>query len=215
MNFVEIKNNSKSFGDHIIFDDVSLSIDQGQCVGFIGENGVGKSVLFKMIAGLVEADKGQIYVKDQLVGRNENFPTNIGFFVNQPSFVDIFDGFENLKLLAEIKNSIDDKKIRDTMIAVGLDPDNKTKFKSYSTGMKQKLAIAQAIMEDQDLVLLDEPFNALDTKSNLEIINVINKLKEEDKTIFLTSHQEEYLRKLCNEIYLFNDNKIKRIDNKI
>lgn len=215
MNFVEIKNISKSFGDHIIFDDVSLSIDQGQCVGFIGENGVGKSVLFKMIAGLVEADKGQIYVKDQLVGRNENFPTNIGFFVNQPSFVDIFDGFENLKLLAEIKNSIDDKKIRDTMIAVGLDPYNKTKFKSYSTGMKQKLAIAQAIMEDQDLVLLDEPFNALDTKSNLEIINVINKLKEEDKTIFLTSHQEEYLRKLCNEIYLFNDNKIKRIDNKI
>ncbi|MDU0894078.1 Fluoroquinolones export ATP-binding protein Rv2688c/MT2762 [Anaerococcus octavius] len=215
MNFVEIKNISKSFGDHIIFDDVSLSIDQGQCVGFIGENGVGKSVLFKMIAGLVEADKGQIYVKDQLVGRNENFPTNIGFFVNQPSFVDIFDGFENLKLLAEIKNSIDDKKIRDTMIAVGLDPDNKTKFKSYSTGMKQKLAIAQAIMEDQDLVLLDEPFNALDTKSNLEIINVINKLKEEDKTIFLTSHQEEYLRKLCNEIYLVNDNKIKRIDNKI
>lgn len=214
MNFVEIKNIGKSFGDHIIFDDVSLSIDQGQCVGFIGENGVGKSVLFKMIAGLVEADKGQIYVKDQLVGRNENFPTNIGFFVNQPSFVDIFDGFENLKLLAEIKNSIDDKKIRDTMIAVGLDPDNKTKFKSYSTGMKQKLAIAQAIMEDQDLVLLDEPFNALDTKSNLEIINVINKLKE-DKTIFLTSHQEEYLRKLCNEIYLFNDNKIKRIDNKI
>lgn len=215
MNFVEIKNISKSFGDHIIFDDVSLSIDQGQCVGFIGENGVGKSVLFKMISGLVEADKGQIYVKDQLVGRNENFPTNIGFFVNQPSFVDIFDGFENLKLLAEIKNSIDDKKIRDTMIAVGLDPDNKTKFKSYSTGMKQKLAIAQAIMEDQDLVLLDEPFNALDTKSNLEIINVINKLKEEDKTIFLTSHQEEYLRKLCNEIYLVNDNKIKRIDNKI
>ncbi|WP_394264480.1 ABC transporter ATP-binding protein [Anaerococcus octavius] len=215
MNFVEIKNISKSFGDHIIFDDVSLSIDQGQCVGFIGENGVGKSVLFKMIAGLIEADKGQIYVKYQLVGRNENFPTNIGFFVNQPSFVDIFDGFENLKLLAEIKNSIDDKKIRDTMIAVGLDPDNKTKFKSYSTGMKQKLAIAQAIMEDQDLVLLDEPFNALDTKSNLEIINVINKLKEEDKTIFLTSHQEEYLRKLCNEIYLVNDNKIKRIDNKI
>jgi len=215
MNFVEIKNISKSFGDHIIFDDVSLSIDQGQCVGFIGENGVGKSVLFKMIAGLIEADKGQIYVKDQLVGRNENFPTNIGFFVNQPSFVDIFDGVENLKLLAEIKNSIDDKKIRDTMIAVGLDPDNKTKFKSYSTGMKQKLAIAQAIMEDQDLVLLDEPFNALDTKSNLEIINVINKLKEEDKTIFLTSHQEEYLRKLCNEIYLVNDNKIKRIDNKI
>lgn len=154
-------------------------------------------------------------LRDQLVGRNENFPTNIGFFVNQPSFVDIFDGFENLKLLAEIKNSIDDKKIRDTMIAVGLDPDNKTKFKSYSTGMKQKLAIAQAIMEDQDLVLLDEPFNALDTKSNLEIINVINKLKEEDKTIFLTSHQEEYLRKLCNEIYLVNDNKIKRIDNKI
>lgn len=215
MKVVEIKNLSKRFGDNIIFDDVSLSIDQGQCVGFIGENGVGKSVLFKMIAGLVEADKGQIYVKDQLVGRNENFPTNIGFFVNQPSFVDIFDGFENLKLLAEIKNSIDDKKIRDTMIAVGLDPDNKTKFKSYSTGMKQKLAIAQAIMEDQDLVLLDEPFNALDTKSNLEIINVINKLKEEDKTIFLTSHQEEYLRKLCNEIYLFNDNKIKRIDNKI
>lgn len=215
MKIVEIKNVSKRFGDNIIFDDVSLSIDQGQCVGFIGENGVGKSVLFKMIAGLVEADKGQIYVKDQLVGRNENFPTNIGFFVNQPSFVDIFDGFENLKLLAEIKNSIDDKKIRDTMIAVGLDPDNKTKFKSYSTGMKQKLAIAQAIMEDQDLVLLDEPFNALDTKSNLEIINVINKLKEEDKTIFLTSHQEEYLRKLCNEIYLVNDNKIKRIDNKI
>lgn len=215
MKIVEIKNVSKRFGDNIIFDDVSLSIEQGNCVGFVGENGAGKSVLFKMIAGLMNADRGEIYVRDQLVDRDKNFPKDLGFFVNQPSFVDIFDGFENLKLLAEIKNSIDDKKIRDTMIAVGLDPDNKTKFKSYSTGMKQKLAIAQAIMEDQDLVLLDEPFNALDTKSNLEIINVINKLKEEDKTIFLTSHQEEYLRKLCNEIYLVNDNKIKRIDNKI
>lgn len=215
MKIVEIKNVSKRFGDNIIFDDVSLSIEQGNCVGFVGENGAGKSVLFKMIAGLMNADRGEIYVRDQLVDRDKNFPKDLGFFVNQPSFVDIFDGFENLKLLAEINNKIDDKKIRDTMIAVGLDPDNKTKFKSYSTGMKQKLAIAQAIMEDQDLVLLDEPFNALDTKSNLEIINVINKLKEEDKTIFLTSHQEEYLRKLCNEIYLVNDNKIKRIDNKI
>lgn len=215
MKIVEIKNVSKRFGDNIIFDDVSLSIEQGSCVGFVGENGAGKSVLFKMIAGLMNADRGEIYVRDQLVDRDKNFPKDLGFFVNQPSFVDIFDGFENLKLLAEINNKIDDKKIRDTMIAVGLDPDNKTKFKSYSTGMKQKLAIAQAIMEDQDLVLLDEPFNALDTKSNLEIINVINKLKEEDKTIFLTSHQEEYLRKLCNEIYLVNDNKIKRIDNKI
>lgn len=103
MNFVEIKNISKSFGDHIIFDDVSLSIDQGQCVGFIGENGVGKSVLFKMIAGLVEADKGQIYVKDQLVGRNENFPTNIGFFVNQPSFVDILMDLKILNFLLKLK----------------------------------------------------------------------------------------------------------------
>ncbi len=212
MKVIEINNVSKCFGSNILFQNISLSIEKGTCVGFMGENGVGKSVLFKMIAGLVDADSGEIFVDNKLVGKDKNFPTNIGFFVNNPSFVDIFDGYNNLKMLAEINNKIDNEKIRDTMRLVGLDPDNKTKFKNYSTGMKQKLGIAQAIMEDQDLIILDEPFNTLDTNSNIEIKKLIKDLKKQNKTILLTSHQEEYLRELCDEIYIIEEKNIRQSD---
>ena len=205
MNIIEIINVNKNYGNKIIFKDIDLSIKEGQCIGIMGENGVGKSVLFKMIAGIEDVSSGKILVRNKVVGKDKNFPTNIGIFINQPNFVDIYSGFKNLKLLAEINNKIDDIKITDTMTKLNLNPYDKTKVKNYSTGMKQKLGIAQAIMENQDVILLDEPFNALDSDSNFRVIEIIKELKNEGKTIMLTSHQQDYLNVLCDDLYLVKD----------
>lgn len=132
----------------------------------------------------------------------------MGLLVNQPGYIEFYDGFTNLKLLADIQNKIDDETIKESMKNVRLEPESKVKVKNYSTGMKQKLGIAQAIMENQDLIYLDEPFNALDFQTNVEVLEILSRLKKEGKTILLTSHQQEYLDKVCDEIYIILNRKI-------
>lgn len=204
---IELKNVSKRFKEKKIYEDVSLRIEQGSCVGFIGENGCGKSVLFQLISGLLPPDSGSVTVEGELLGDHRDFPENMGILINEPGYIEYFSGFKNLKLLAEIKNIIDDEKIRATMKLVGLDPNDKTPVKKYSMGMKQKLGIAQAIMEDQSIVILDEPYNALDFKTNREITELLKKLKEQGRTILLTSHQHEYLTKLCDSLFCIHEKK--------
>ena len=161
--YIEVKNVSKSFGGKAILQDVSLSIEQGTAVGLVGANGSGKSVLFKILCGFEKPDRGSVYVRGKQLGKNgRDFPESLGVFINSPGFIGIYSGFQNLKFLADIQGKIGEKEIRQAMSKVGLDPDNKTKVDNYSLGMKQKLGIAQAIMEGQDSLILDEPFNALD-----------------------------------------------------
>jgi ABC-2 type transport system ATP-binding protein len=201
MSIIEFKDVSKTFKTKVLYNNVNLVVEKGDCIGLVGANGSGKSVLFKLIAGLEQADTGSITVKGKPVGHNFDFPSGLGLFVNQPGYIEYYDGLTNLKMLAEIKNIIDEELIRTYMKKVGLDPEDKTKVKNYSEGMKQKLGIAQAIMEDQDLILLDEPFNALDFKTNNEVMELLFNLKNEGKTLILTSHQHEYLERLCDRIY--------------
>ncbi len=205
---IRLENVSKAFGDRTIYKDVSLEIFKGMTVGFVGGNGSGKSVLFQLLTGLLPCDSGKVTVNGDTLGDQVDFPSNVGILINDPGYIEYISGYSNLKLLAEINNKISDKEIKESMKMVGLDSEDKTPVKKYSMGMKQKLGIAQAIMEEQTIVILDEPYNALDYKTNHEITEILERLKKEGKTILLTSHQHEYLEKLCDLIYCIHENKI-------
>lgn len=208
---IKVENLTKSFKGQTLLENVNLNIKKGHTVGIVGPNGSGKSILFKMVAGFIKPDKGNVFVRNQKIGQDVDFPNNTGALINDPGYISIYNGFKNLKFLASIKNNISDTKIRETLELVGLDPDNKSKVKVYSMGMKKKLGIAQAIMEDQDIVILDEPFNALDLKSYKDIKDIIRNQQQLGRTILLTSHNQSDLEELCDEIYIIIDNKLEKM----
>lgn len=213
--FIKLEHVSKSFGQKKILKDISFAVAQGQTVGLVGANGSGKSVLFKILCGFEKPDKGKVFVGGKHLGKGHDFPENVGVFINSPGFIGIYDGFKNLKFLADIKANIGDEQIKEAMCKVGLDPDNKTKVDNYSLGMKQKLGIAQAIMENQDILVLDEPFNALDYRTYEDIKGIIRELKAEGKTIFLTSHHYEDIEQLCDQVYTIENCKLMPITEEI
>lgn len=205
---IEVKNVSKQFGGQPVLEDVSLAIDYGTTVGLVGANGSGKSVLFKTICGMVKPDSGSIIVEGVTLGGKIDFPSNMGVFINSPGFIGIYNGFRNLKFLANIRGVINDNQIREAMRKVGLDPDNKTKVDNYSLGMKQELGLAQAIMENQEILVLDEPFNALDFQTYNDVKEIVRLLQAEGKTILLTSHNYDDIEQLCDAVYIIDDKKV-------
>lgn len=205
---IELYNVSKSFKNHEIFKNVNLCVFEGEIVGFIGQNGTGKSVLFKLISGIYRPDSGVIKVNNQVLGSDCDFPDGIGILIDNPGFIDIYTGFQNLKYLASIKNEINDDEIKKAMEIVGLDYNNKTRVKNYSLGMKQKLAIAQAIMEKQKILILDEPFNALDDNSHKNMLELMKKFNSEGKTILITSHNANDIELLCSRKFTIKDRTI-------
>jgi ABC-2 type transport system ATP-binding protein len=203
--FVKVQNVSKQFGRKVL-RDVSFTVAQGETIGLVGANGSGKSVLFKILCGFETPDSGKVYVREKLLGKGgRDFPENMGVFINSPGFIGIYSGFQNLKFLAAIQGKIGNKEIQNAMEKVGLDPGNKTKVDNYSLGMKQKLGLAQAIMEGQDILVLDEPFNALDIKTYEDVKSIIRMLTAEGKTIFLTSHHYKDIEQLCSRIYTIDN----------
>ena len=212
MSIIELKNVSKSFKGVILFESLNLSIDKGKIYGFVGPNGSGKSVLFKMICGFIFPEEGTIFVNNQEIGNSKNrFPKNVGIILENPGYIANKSGFENLKDLSLIRNKISDSTIKKTMEVVGLKPDSKQSVKNYSLGMKQKLAIAQAIMENQDILIMDEPFNALDEDSVIKTRSLLRSLKAEGKTILLTSHNNDDINSLCDYVFRINNRKIEQI----
>ncbi len=206
---ISIQNVSKAFQGKVLYENINLEIEKGTCIGFVGSNGVGKSVLFSMICGLLPTSAGSIHVRGTAVGGKDGvFADSVGILINSPGYIDYYSGYYNLKLLANIKGTTSDDKIKESMHICGLDPNNKTPVKKYSMGMKQKLGIAQAIMEDQEILLLDEAFNSLDFTTNRELTKLIKILKMQGKTILLTSHQHEYLEKLCDQILLIHEKQL-------
>lgn len=208
MSIIRLENISKSFKNNKLYEKVDFEVNACECVGLVGANGSGKSVLFQMIMGILKQDEGSIYVRDKLVDGEVAFPENVGILVNQPGYISNLTGLANLMILAEIRNLVDETHIRSVMERVGLDPDNKTKVKHYSTGMKQKLGISQAIMENQDIVLLDEPFNGLDYETTGEVLKILRGLKNSGITLVLTSHQQDLLEKVCDRMYLISGQRI-------
>ena len=187
---------SKSFSGRRVLSDVSLDVEKGSTVGIVGANGSGKSVLFNIICGFLTPDSGQVYVRGQALGKGRDFPENVGVLINSPGFIGLNTGLQNLRYLAGIRGVAGEKEIRSAMQKTGLDPEDKTKVEHYSMGMKQKLGIAQAIMEDQDILILDEPFNALDYKTYNDTKEIIRILQAEGRTILMTSHNYDDLETL-------------------
>lgn len=207
---ITLKNVGKKFKNNIILSDVNMEFEEDKIYGIVGPNGSGKSVLLKMICGFYETSFGQILFDDVDEIKKYGFPKNMRVMIENPMFLSDISGFDNLKLLADIQGKIDENRIIDTMKMVGLDPYDDKKFSSYSLGMKQKLNIAQVLMENPKIIILDEPFNALDEKSSKEIRRIFIDEKKKGKIIILATHIKEDINSLCDEIYLVENCTIKK-----
>lgn len=211
MEVIKIVNASKEFQGVTVLDSINVSFNQGTIYGLIGRNGSGKSMLMKCICGFVPLSAGDIYINNRKVGKTGDSTTGIGILIESPGFLPYYSGLQNLKFLADISNSASLEQIKHSIKSVGLDPDSKKKVGKYSLGMKQRLGIAQAIMEDPDILLLDEPFNGLDNKGVQEMREFFKSLKKENKTIIIASHSEEDISILCDNVYQMDRGKIEQL----
>ncbi len=192
---------SKAFGKEQVLTDVNLSIPAGRIYGIAGNNGSGKTVLMKCICGFMRPDKGRIFVGGRQVGRECDFPDSLGVIIETPGFLPNVSGYKNLKILASLKGKIGRKEIMETLERVGLNPSMKKPVAKYSLGMRQRLGIAQAIMEDPDVLILDEPFNGLDKGGAAQMRELIKELKAQGKAILLASHNAQDMETLCDEVH--------------
>lgn len=190
----------KSFGKEEILHGIDRTFEAGKIHGIVGNNGSGKTVLMKCICGFLIPDEGHVRVNGKEVGKDIDFPENMGIIIETPGFLPGVTGLKNLKLLASLRGLADEKKVRQTIERVGLDPDLKKPVSKYSLGMRQRLGIAQAIMEDPSLLILDEPFNGLDKHGVAEIRQLIRELRTEGKTILLASHNQTDIDELCDTV---------------
>lgn len=207
---VVFKNYNKLIKKKEILTDINLTFESGKIYGLHGHNGSGKTMLLRAICGLILPTSGSVTVDGKTVGKDIEFPDSVGVIIENMSLIPEYTGFKNLQLLAEIKKKIGDSEIRDTLISVGLDPDDKRKVKEYSLGMKQKLNFAQAIMEKPELLLLDEPTNAMDVQTVEKVRSILVEMKEKGTLIIIASHNKEDLDALCDEFIDICDGKIQK-----
>ena len=197
---ISVQHVYKDFGEENVLKDVTHDFEAGKIHGIVGNNGSGKTVLFKCICGFLLPTRGSIFVDYEQVGKDMDFPEDMGIIIETPGFLPALTGFKNLQLLASLRRKIGDKEIRQTIKQVGLDPDMKKHVAKYSLGMRQRLGIAQAIMEDPSLLILDEPFNGLDKQGVRDMRVLIKGLREKGKTILLASHNAGDIDELCDTV---------------
>ena len=185
---IKLENVSKRFKNENVLNGISYSFESGKIYSIVGRNGSGKSVLLKIIAGLYLQDKGKVLFDNKNYNMINEIPDNLGIVIEQPSFINDLTGLENLKLLASIRNVATERDIVESLETVNLKDDMNKKYSKYSLGMRQKLSIAQAIMEHQKVILLDEPFNGIDRQSVVAIKEYLKRVKNEDKLIIITTH---------------------------
>lgn len=200
---IKLVNVGKKFQDNVVLDNVNLTFENSKIYGLSGRNGSGKSVLLKLITGLYLPTTGEITWNNKNLNMNKSFPENMGALIEKPNFFTNLTGYENLKLLAKIQNKISEDDIIKALEIVDLIPEKDKIYAKYSLGMKQKLGISQAIMENPEFLILDEPFNGIEENSVKKIKKYLLNLKKEGKTIILSSHIKEDLEELCDEIILF------------
>ena len=211
MNIIDVKNVNLTLGKTQILKDINVSFEQGKIHGLIGRNGSGKTMLMKCICGFIKPTSGEITVDGKRVGRDVDFPKNMGIIIETPGFIPYYSGYKNLKLLAGLNNRIGKKEIMQSMEQVGLDPKLKRHVRKYSLGMRQRLGLAQAIMENPDLLILDEPFNGLDKDGVKDMREYLLSYKEQGKTILICSHSAEDISVLCETVHEMDKGVISKI----
>lgn len=198
---IEVQNVVKRFRDQVVLKNVSISFEKGQIHGIVGRNGSGKTVLFKCICGLMHPEEGVFFVNGKRVGRDVDMPEDIGAIIEAPGFLPNYSGYKNLRFLANIRRKIGKEEILNVLKTVGLDPESRKHVGKYSLGMRQRLGIAQAIMEDPEILILDEPMNGLDNAGVQDIRALLLELKAQGKTILLASHNHEDIAALCDTVH--------------
>ncbi|WP_449036351.1 ABC transporter ATP-binding protein [Peptostreptococcus stomatis] len=211
MSFIEIKNVCKRIKGKYILKDINLNIEKGKIYGFVGHNGCGKTMLFRAICNFINITEGEIIINGSKIGYSKDYPIGLGVIIEYPGFIESYTGYKNLEYLASINNIVGKEEIYNVLKEVGLFDNKDEKVRKYSLGMKQKLGIAQAIMENQELIVFDEPINALDDDSIIMFRNIIKRKKEEGKTILISSHNKEHLEDLFDYTVKMNNGSIKEV----
>ena len=211
--YVEIEALTKIIDKNKVLDDVSLAMDKGKIYGIKGKNGSGKTMLLRAICGLIKPTEGLVRVSGKQIGKDVTFPDSVGVLIENPGFIPSLSGYDNLKMLADIKGLIGKEEIEAVMEKVGLEKSCvKKKYKTYSLGMKQKLGIAAAIMESPELILLDEPTNALDEESVRKLLDILKEEKKRGACIILASHDMEELTLLSDIIFIMEEGRVRKAE---
>lgn len=205
---IKISHVSKTIKNNPVIKDISMELQSGAVYGFKGINGSGKTMLMRLISGLIRPTQGEISMNGKILGKDISFPNSIGVFLENPAFLDAYSGFNNLKLLASIKSVASDDDIRNTLLRVGLDPDSNKKYKKYSLGMKQRLSIAAAIMEKPEIVILDEPTNSLDEDGVDLVKHIVRNEKERGALVVVSCHDEGILKGMSDEMFLLEQGRL-------
>lgn len=211
MNIIDVRNVFLTLGKTEILKDISVSFECGKIHGLIGRNGSGKTMLMKCICGFVKPNSGEITVDGKRVGKDCDFPQSMGVIIETPAFIPYYSGYKNLKLLAELRGKIGGEEIKNTMHRVGLAPEIKRPVRKYSLGMRQRLGLAQAIMENPDLLILDEPMNGLDKEGVQDMRQYLLELKSQGKTILIASHSAEDIDTLCDTVCEMDKGKLQKV----
>ena len=211
MAFIELNNVEKKIKNSYVLKNINLKIEKGKVYGFIGHNGSGKTMLFRAICNFINITSGEIRINDVLIKSNTEYPIRLGAMIEYPGFIESYSGYKNLKYLSEINNIINDEEINKVLREVGLYEKKDEMVKRYSLGMKQKLGIAQAIMENPDLIIFDEPINALDDNSVKIFRDIITSLKNDNKTILIASHNMEKLKNLFDYVVEMSNGEVIRV----
>ncbi len=205
---IKAHNVSKKINGNLIVDNINITLESGNIYGFIGANGSGKTMLLRLLTGLIIPTEGDISVDGKILHKDISFPPNTGLFIDKPEFIPYLNGFDNLWMLAEIRHKIKKDTVREWMNFFELDPSSKKWVRKYSQGMKQKLGIIQAIMEDPDFLVLDESFNALDEASVNKLREVLADFRKKEKLIVITSHNNEDIEMLCDKTFKISGGRI-------
>lgn len=206
--YIKITDVNKTIKKAPILRDINLEFTGGKVYGLRGKNGSGKTMLMRAICGLITPDSGIIDINGKILGKDISFPESIGVLIENPAFIGNYTGFKNLNVLASIQNRIGDEQIRKALEDIGLDPDDKRTYRKYSLGMKQKLGIAAAVMENPDIIILDEPINALDDVSVEKVHDILEEQKKRGAVIIIACHDKEELDQLSDEIIEISDGRI-------
>lgn len=205
MKVIEVKNATKKIKKHKVIDGINLTFESGKIYGINGINGSGKTMLMRAICGLIHLTEGEVNIDGKILGKDMEFPNSVGVLIEHPGLVESYTGYENLKMIADIRKNTTEEYIKNLLEKLLLDPDDKRKVKKYSLGMRQKIGIAQAFIDEPELLILDEPFNALDRKSVAVVKDMIKDYKNNERIIIITCHDKQIMEEVCDDIFSMED----------